>query len=237
MFLFLLFACDQSTPAATAPKATPHPSTEALPAPAEASGMISGVIEESLPAGPYTYVRVRSEAGSDAWAATSGTPPAVGSKVSFSTGLPMKDFHSDMLSRDFPLVYFVQAILPEGQAAAATPAPAAPPMAAAPTAAPAPRKASGVPDTHTIADIIANRKTLAGKQVVVSGEVVKATNNVLGRNWLHIRSGTDDMTVTSTETATVGEHIQVSGTIAVDQDFGSGYSYPVMITTAVLSGI
>jgi hypothetical protein len=48
--------------------------------------------------------------------------------------------------------------------------------------------------------------------------------------------GTQDLTVTSTDTAAVGERVQVTALVAVDQDFGSGPSYPVMGTDAVLTG-
>jgi hypothetical protein len=76
--------------------------------------------------------------------------------------------------------------------------------------------------------------------VTISGVVTRVTNNVMQRNFLHLRDGTgkegsDDVTVTSQQTAAVGDKITVTGTLAVDRDFGAGYTYPVIIEQATIS--
>lgn len=245
MLLLALFACSTPEPVASAP--APAVTTPAAPADAHAmpgrgaqgAATISGTVAETLPAGSYTYVRVHSADGSDAWAAAMGAAPALGSPASFTTEMPMTNFHSDTLSRDFPLVYFVQSIGNGGLASSGTPAAALSGAPASPVASGsgAARPAAAGPDTVTMAVLIADPTKLAGQKVSITGDVTKSTSGVLGRNWLHIRSATgEDLTVTSSETAAIGEHIQVTGTVAVKQDFGSGYSYPVMLTDAVFAG-
>ena len=88
----------------------------------------------------------------------------------------------------------------------------------------------------TVAEIWQNRGALKDGPIVVRGKVVKALNGIMGRNWIHLRdgsgeraSGTDDLTVTTNETATVGEVITVKGTLRVDKDFGAGYRYTVIL--------
>ncbi len=238
MLLFALIACNPAP--APAPVADPVVAPAAAPAAAAApaGGTISGVVAETIPAGEYTYTRVHAADGTDSWAAAPGTAPAVGATVSFSTAMPMTKFHSDTLSRDFALVYFVPSI-DDGSAPAANAAPAGMPAAMMPASdtPAAALPASTGPDTQTIAAIVADRKKLAGQKVTVSGNVVKSTKGVLGHNWLHIQTGTDDLTVTTNDTAAVGQHVQVTGTVAVDQDYGAGYTYPVIITDAVLAGL
>jgi hypothetical protein len=64
----------------------------------------------------------------------------------------------------------------------------------------------------------------------------------MGRNWLHLRDGTGssankdhDLTVTTSETAAVGDVVLVRGTVRKDLDFGAGYAYAVLVEEAKLS--
>ena len=61
----------------------------------------------------------------------------------------------------------------------------------------------------------------------------------MGRNWVHLRDGTgtagsDDLLVTTDAAATVGTIITVRGKLVIDQDFGSGYAYSVMLEKAAV---
>jgi len=71
----------------------------------------------------------------------------------------------------------------------------------------------------------------------VRGKVVKVNNGVMKRNFLHIQDGTgkqgsNDLTVTSQETAEIGDEVVVTGKLAVDKDFGAGYTYPILLEEA-----
>lgn len=92
----------------------------------------------------------------------------------------------------------------------------------------------------TIASINQNKAKLAGKTVKATGKVVKVNNGIMGRNFLHIQDGsgdatTGDLTVTSQQTAKLGEQISISGVAAVNRDFGSGYLYPLLIEDATIT--
>ena len=91
----------------------------------------------------------------------------------------------------------------------------------------------------SIADVWAKRTTLAGKTVTVNGTVVKFNGGVLGRNWLHLQDGsgkaadgTNDITVTTDSAVKVGDVVTVTGTVVIDKDLGSGYTYKVLIEGA-----
>ncbi|MGC3997659.1 MAG: nucleotide-binding protein [Anaeromyxobacter sp.] len=99
-------------------------------------------------------------------------------------------------------------------------------------------KASGA-DGRTVAEIHAQRAALKEKKVVLQGKVVKANDGIMGRNWLHLRDGSgtadkkdNDITVTTADSAAVGDVVTVTGTVRVDKDFGMGYQYPVIIEDA-----
>lgn len=90
--------------------------------------------------------------------------------------------------------------------------------------------------TKSIEAVYKDRAKLKGKKVTIKGKVVKVNNNIMKRNFLHIqdgtgdqKTGTNDVTVTSDQTAKLGDIVTVTGTVAVDTDFGFGYKYPLLI--------
>ena len=96
-------------------------------------------------------------------------------------------------------------------------------------------------NAKTVAELWAQRASLKGKEIAVKAKVVKVTNSVMGKNWLHVRDGSgskaakdNDLTVTTDVVAKVGDVVTVTGTVSVDKDFGAGYAYPVIIENAKL---
>ena len=85
-----------------------------------------------------------------------------------------------------------------------------------------------------------DRAQMAGRQVTVRGKVVKYNGGIMGRNWLHIQDGTgaegaNDLTVTTQAVVGVGQTVLVSGTAAVDRDFGAGYRYDLIVENATVT--
>ena len=92
---------------------------------------------------------------------------------------------------------------------------------------------------HTVSEVVNGRSQLVGKKVRVHGVVVKSTSGVLGKTFLHLRdgsgnpaSGDHDLAVTTVQQVTVGSTILVEGTVITDKDFGSGYTYRVLVEDA-----
>ena len=205
--------------------------------------MVTGPVLETMNASNYTYVRVKTDAG-DIWAASSEFKVAVGDRVTLALEMPMENFRSQTLNRDFPLIYFTTRIGPEGAVPTAAPAMMS---GHGQTGAAEARAASAqvtepiqpAPGGTTIASVWANRKSLAGKTVTVRGKVVKFNGGIMGRNWIHIQDGTGaaadgthDLLVTSDAAASVGDVVTITGTVAIDKDFTAGYAYAVLIESA-----
>jgi DNA/RNA endonuclease YhcR with UshA esterase domain len=92
----------------------------------------------------------------------------------------------------------------------------------------------------TVAALYKEKASLAGKLVRVEGKVVKVNNNIMGRNFLHVQDGTgakdsNDVTITSKDTAVIGDRISVVGRVTVDKDFGAGYAYPILLEEASIA--
>ncbi|MCX6544657.1 MAG: OB-fold nucleic acid binding domain-containing protein [Acidobacteria bacterium] len=242
-------------------RAAPASASPAAEGPNAAPQTVTGTVMETMNASNYTYLRVKVNTA-DVWVATAQFKAAVGDKVVVPLEMPMQNFHSQSLKRDFPLIYFVSRVGREGEtmppamqpqmqpammsAHGSTPAYApagAPPPAGEPQAKPAQAVINVAPAAGgmTVADVWTKRKTLGGKTVTIRGRVVKFNGGILGVNWLHLqdgtgtaKDGTNDITVTSQAAAKVGEVITVTGKIALDKDLGSGYSYAVILEGATI---
>ena len=210
-----------------------------------AAANFSGKVVETTNAAGYTYVLV-DNGTQKVWATTTTFNVKVGDTATFSMAMPMKNFHSDAMNRDFAEIYFTSGVDVNGAQPAAQlpsghpnggggmppnhPAPSAPAKVDFSNLKPA---ASG----KTIAEIFAASAQLNGQPVLVRGKVVKYNAGIMGRNWVHIQDGTGtegskDLLVTTTDTAALGDTVLVSGKVAINQDFGAGYKYSVLIEAA-----
>ena len=88
----------------------------------------------------------------------------------------------------------------------------------------------------TIEQVNQQMNELSGQQVVLRGEVTKVNNGIMKRNFIHITDASGgDLTVTSAETAQVGQKIKVVGTVKLGTDFGMGYTYPLLVENASIT--
>jgi hypothetical protein len=197
-----------------------------------------GKVVETIDVANYTYVQV-DDGKEKVWAAAPTFSVAVGDDVVVPPGSLMKDFHSTKLSRTFETIYFVDSIEvisrkhTNGKPGAAHSAPAA----VAPIE---PGKLAKPEDGHTIAELFANKATLAGREVAVRGQVVKFNKNILGKNWIHLQDGSgnadsNDLTVTTKGQASVGDTVLVRGKLGTDKDLGYGYKYEVIVEDAAVT--
>lgn len=94
--------------------------------------------------------------------------------------------------------------------------------------------------TKTVEALNVEKAQLKGKQVSFKGKVVKVNNGIMKKNFLHIqdgtgKDGTNDVTITSDQTAQVGDAVTVVGKVSLDRDFGAGYVYPLIIEESKIS--
>lgn len=192
----------------------------------------------------YTYVQV-DDGQQKIWAAAPEFSVAVGDSVIVPDGMPMNNYHSKSLDRDFEVVYFVDSILnPNAPGASATDAamPDGHPNTQVAAAAPADVDLSGISKAtagKTVAEINTGKADLSGKDVALRGKVVKYNAQIMGKNWLHIQDGSgdaadgsNDILVTTAAEAKVGDTVLLSGKVSLDKDFGYGYKYAVIIEDA-----
>lgn len=96
------------------------------------------------------------------------------------------------------------------------------------------------PAVKSVESINKEKAALSGKEVSFQGKVVKVNNGIMGRNFVHVRDGsgdqaTNNLIVTSKDTAVVGDEVVVTGNVKLDRDFGSGYMYPLLVEDASIA--
>lgn len=206
-----------------------------------AGGSVKGVVLETMNAGGYTYLRLKTRDG-QTWAAVNRATVVKGTEVIIENVMLMRDFESKSLKRTFPSILFGTL----GGGAASIPGGAEMTQAHAGLAGAVPAgdirvpKASGA-NARTVAEVISNSGQLKDKPVLVRGKVVKFNPEIMGRNWVHLRdgsgsaaAGTNDILVTTRDRTKVGDIVTVKGTVRADKDFGAGYAYKVLIEEATL---
>ncbi len=240
------------------PQKTPDSAKGAVPEPGgrSTSGSITGTVLETLDAGPYTYLRLKTQKG-ETWAAVNKANVKKGSEVTIVNPLPMDGFESKTLKRKFDHIVFGSLAGAPGAGSSdlasghgsrsATPSQNLAESHANVSDAPADtakinvKKAEGA-NGKTVAEIFSAKSSLKDTKVEVRGKVVKYNPGIMGKNWIHIRDGSgsrekkdDDITVTTLDSAAVGDTVLVKGTVRLNRDFGAGYTYPVIIEDAKVS--
>jgi hypothetical protein len=203
---------------------------------------LTGEVLEIQNVESYTYLRLKTAQG-ETWAAVATAPVKKGARVTIENATVMNNFESKALKRTFPTLVFGTMAGGQGGMASAAAGTGAPRMGAAKPQQPAdvhvPR-ATG-PNARTVAEIMTRPAELKDKPVLVRGKVVKYSSAIMGKNWIHLRdgtgsaaAGTNDVLVTTTEQAKVGDIVTAKGVLRTDRDFGSGYSYKAIVEEATL---
>lgn len=207
---------------------------------AAAQNLLRGKVLESLEASRYSYLRLETESG-EIWAAVPQTDVQVGEEVTVVGPMPMDGFESESLGRKFDRIVFgtleqsqgqdTMQLLKDAHAGAGTTSTQEPIKV---------ERASG-PDGRTVEEIFARRRDLNGKKVAVRGKVTKVNPNIMGKTWIHIQDGTgsaeaktNDLTVSSGTTPSVGDTVLVEGILTADKSLDMGYDYPAIIEDATV---
>ena len=212
----------------------------------ENPGNISGKVVETMNSGGYTYVCLE-KGGKKTWVAVPEMKVTVGAKMSFLPGQEMQNFASKSLDRTFDSIVFSGGPVTGGGPAAASAVPGGDPTHVGSKANVSSldkgikvEKAAGA-NAYTVAEAYAKSASLNKKKVSVRGKVVKFSQGIMGKNWVHLQDGSGDqqkgthnLVATTQDTASVGDVVTATGTFAKDRDFGAGYLYKAIIEDATV---
>jgi hypothetical protein len=198
------------------------------------------VVKEVVQTSSYTYLKMKEE-GAVYWGAIPRRDDIEeGGTYYFDHFMEMKDFPSKELDKTFASLYFIEEISDE-------------PFAANQIQATGPKGSNKVGDMEielmdppeggiTIGELYANREKYQDKEVTVRGRVVKYTEAVMKKNWVHIQDGSShgkdfDLTITTTDKVENNQVVTFKGKIILNKDFGHGYAYDVLMEDAELTEV
>ena len=198
------------------------------------SGVHTVEVQEVIQGNSYTYLNVKDE-DSTSWIAISKSEMEVGETISYKNPLEMKNFTSKELERTFDTIYFVGRVDKESSSSVSEQNPQSPHQK--PAVETKEISIEPVEGGISIAELYSNRTAYANTVVRIKGQVTKVNLGIMGKNWIHLQDGTgdtgsNDLLVTTQETVTLGDIVIFEGTIALNKDFGSGYSYEVLMEDA-----
>ncbi len=182
-------------------------------------------------AGMYTYVEV-SENNEDYWVAIPKGNIEIGQTYFYKGGMKMVNFKSTELNKTFDEVWFLQDLYKDNSS----------------------KNNSGHSQNKTndllkiiqqpengtsLEKLLSDPESFKNKEIIIKGQVVKINKNILERNWIHLKDGTTfndktQITITSKDSASIGDIVTIKGKLILDKDFGYGYVYPVLIENGEL---
>ena len=195
--------------------------------------VFEGVVSESLNGGGYTYMQIEDASKNKHWVAVTGVAIEKGTEVRLTEEMRTEKFESKSLNRTFDSIIFASNLqyrtkVPESGNLAL--------INEVVKESPYKQK-----DTLSVKEAIEKRVSLKDKTIAVRGKVVKASANILERNWVHIQDGTSDgaevgrIVFTSKELPKVGDIVTARGVVRVDKNFGSGYVYKIIVEDATFT--
>jgi hypothetical protein len=188
--------------------------------PAFATNLAEARVVEEVEGDGRQYVRVVEDTF-DFWASLPATPQVqVGDALWLGHGPEQKALRSEATGRVFDAIIVIDDVAVATDAELAAFTVLAPPSGG-----------------RSIEAVYAERAALAGQPVKVRGRVVKASPNIFGTNWYHLRDGTgaegtNDLTVTSNDVVQEGQIVVAEGPLTVDKDLGFGYQYDAIVEGA-----
>lgn len=178
---------------------------------------------ETLPTEKYIYLRV-NDGSEEFWVATGKQNIRVGEKYFFKDGLLKTNFESKEYNRVFDKVYLVSKLV------AVDHSKNKPPNSSTVTST---KHANSI----SIKELISQADVLEGKEVQITGKCTKINPNIMGRNWIHLKDGTQDdydLVLTSNQIIPQGHVVTIKGVLRRNLDFGAGYKYDILIEDAIM---
>lgn len=195
-------------------------------------------VVDVVQASAYTYLEV-SEKGEQFWIAVNLIEAKKGDVLHFSQSMEMTDFHSRDLNRTFEKLYFVDDISSSPIPMKGHATQSIPPGSMKSVTGKKEISVEKPEGAVSIGELFASKASYNQQKIKVAGEVVKVNAAIMGKNWVHLQDGTGDqqnydLTITTQDVVRVGDVVVFEGIIAVDKDFGSGYTYNLIMEEAVV---
>jgi hypothetical protein len=193
---------------------------------------------EVLQTDRYTFLKVKENLD-EFWIATANFEAKVGKEYFYQGGLLKTDFESIDLKRNFDKIYLVSSIIDSEQHPSSHNHTEMENNSTDEMGNSSMQMAKN-PKAIALSELLKNKTKYQGKSIIVSGKIAKANYGIMEKNWYHLQDETSlngtkcDLTITSQDNIMLGSTVNIEGIFYLDKDFGSGYSYAVIMEEASL---
>ncbi len=202
----------------------------------EASKLHTVVVNEILPTANYTYLNV-TEGEKTFWIAVSSTDAKIGETYFYVGGLLKKNFESKTLNKVFDELYLIGNLVSSNHgdevATASNNNTKVNELATNSEKIKITRQKGSI----KISEIVNNPKKYAGQTVQIDGECTKINLGIMGKNWIHLKDGSQDdfdLVITSDAMVDVGAVMTIKAEVVLNKDFGAGYKYDLILENGTL---
>ncbi|MEP0132116.1 MAG: hypothetical protein ABJJ25_03765 [Eudoraea sp.] len=196
---------------------------------------------EIIPASKYVYLRVK-EGKDPFWIATKKSEINLDSTYFYGEALLKTDFKSKIHNRVFDTIYFVNKLVTQMHGAKHTSGTTDNIQISKKKKEPV--KVTTDEDKNIdykiyteISDLMQDPNKFDGQAVQIKGRCVKVNNNIMKKNWIHLKDGSQDdfdLIITTDMSAQEGDVITVQAFIAINKDYGAGYSYDLILENGAI---
>lgn len=197
-------------------------------------------VAEVLPTDRYVYLEV-DEGDKTFWIATRKMEVAVGETYFYKGGLLKTMFESKEYNRMFDTIYLVSNLVSsdhskhmQGNTMSETPSLTSANKEDIPMHTDENVVHNG---TVRIADVVNDPRKYEGHTIQVKGICAKINPNIMDRNWIHVKDGSQDdydMVITSNSYVPEGKEFTMRAVVHLNRDFGAGYAYDLILENGVL---
>ena len=188
-------------------------------------------VEDVLQTPKYVYLHVQ-EGNKRFWIATAKQDVYVGETYFYRGGLLKTNFESKEYNRIFDTVYLVSKLVGTNHGTTSPTPATASDKVKEPSQTPPASVINHGEGVLRIADLVAYPDKYDGKTVMISGRCSKVNPNIMGRNWIHLKDGSQDdfdLVVTSDIAIPEGQSVTMTATVVLNKDFGAGYRYDIIL--------
>jgi len=192
-------------------------------------------VNEVLPTSKYVYLNV-SEGDQVFWIAAAKQEANVGDSYAYKGGIMKKNFESKEYNRVFDVVYLVTNLVPVEKNTQLS-------GEQIEIEASGNEKEADVSEviehegSMKIAELVKDPKKYEGKIIQLTGKVMKINPNIMSKNWIHLQDGSKneyDLVITTNSFIPEGSIVTLKGVVALNQDFGAGYKYDIIVENGSL---
>ncbi|WP_297695656.1 hypothetical protein [uncultured Eudoraea sp.] len=198
-------------------------------------------ILEIIPATKYVYLNVKEDKD-QFWIATKKREIDLDSTYFYREALLKTDFKSKIHNRVFDSIWFVTKLVTQMHGAKYTSGGSDNPQISKDKEEPVEVTVHGDKNINykiypDISALLNDPDKFDGQAVQIKGKCVKVNNNIMNKNWIHLKDESQDdfdLIITTNMSAQKGDLITIQALVALNKDYGAGYSYDLILENGVI---